>query len=75
MHRPDDKSTCGLQIPIGPILVSIVDRFTETGNFEMVELVLEYFNGGAVDRFQVIGSMRAGQASKHRSISLQYQRN
>jgi hypothetical protein len=75
MHRPDDESTCGLEIPIGPILVSLVDRFTETGNFEMVELVLEYFNDGAVDRFQVFGSMRARQASKHRSNSLQYQRN
>jgi hypothetical protein len=27
MHRLDDESTCGLEIPIGPILVSLVDRF------------------------------------------------
>jgi hypothetical protein len=63
MHRLDDESTCGLEIPIGPILVSLVDRFTETGNFEMVELVLEYFNDEAVDRFQMFGSRRP--ATKH----------
>jgi hypothetical protein len=43
MHRLDDESTCGLEILIGPILVSLIDRFTETGNFEMVELVLGTF--------------------------------
>lgn len=43
MHRLDDASSCGLEVPIGPILASLVDRFTETGNFKMVELVLEIF--------------------------------
>jgi hypothetical protein len=66
MHRPDDESTCGLEIPIGPILVSLVDRFTETGNFEMDEPVL----GNISTTERSTGSKRSVACEQVRRVSI-----